>query len=170
MMSTEAVAGLRVLVDTFVAGHPKTKGSLTAVTGTYLKDKPSSEAWRRVVVGALLADMAKRQSVGAARGRIGVRVISYLQPGGDVTNWWEHAQAWILGKLSGDVDKLERNVLDALSACEKGCSPGCKKHAGVIGDDAQVWDLFGHKRLAAPGMMPGQKITVWQISEGEPWT
>lgn len=47
-----------------------------------------------------------------------------------------------LGARAGDVDKLARNVLDALSACgsagSSACEQGCRKHAGVYRDDSQV--------------------------------
>lgn len=172
-MSAEVVAEPLVLAEVFVSGHPKTKGSLTAVTAKHLRDTPGSELWRICVVDRVRTDMAARSRPWVtypAQGRIGVRVISYLQlPNPALTNWWERAYAWIMSKLSGDVDKLERNVLDALSACDEKCAKGCRKHAGLIGDDAQVWDLYGHKRLAAPGVVPGQRIMVWQIPEDEPW-
>lgn len=175
---TAVVEGTVTLVSTFVPGHPKTKGSLTAVTGQHLRDKPSSEKWRVLIVNRVRTDMAIREigagtgfaSMYPAQGRIGVQIISYLQASvGPEPGRLARAWKWILSKLSGDVDKLARNVLDALSACDEGCGKGCKKHAGLIGDDSQVWDLYTHKRLAQPGMIPGQQINVWMIGDGEPW-
>lgn len=144
---------LVVLAETFVAGHAKTKGSLTFKGGRHVEEAVrGSGDWRKLV-----ADSLGRASTGlhAEEGRVGVWITSYLQPyaAKDLLD----PQGWIMSQRSGDVDKLARNVLDALT------------DSGLIGDDAQVWDVFSSKRLACPGMMPGQQIRVWAIPDGVPW-
>ena len=173
--STGAVAQGVILASVYVAGHPKTKGSMTPLGNGKMVDKPDSLAWRVLVAERLKTDRAIREITAGcghepAQGRVGVQVISYLQaPRSGPSQWWDRARDWIISKLSGDVDKLLRNVLDALSACDESCGARCKKHSGVIGDDSQVWDLYGHKRTASPGVVPGQQITVWLIPEDAPW-
>lgn len=177
MQAPDTAPGSLILASVYVAGHPKTKGSMTPLGNGKMVDKPDSLAWRVLVAERLKTDRAIREITAGCghepvQGRVGVQVISYLQPPGfrgDVDPWWKRAMAWIISKLSGDVDKLLRNVLDALSACDESCGARCKKHSGVIWDDSQVWDLYGHKRIAAPGVVPGQQITVWLIPEDASW-
>jgi hypothetical protein len=162
-MTTEAQAGLVVLCDVFVPGHAKTKGSLEHIGGGQLRDKPSSYRWRKLVAERVRGDFAKRFAgmaiIPPHEGRVGVRIISYGQTRGVFERW----AAWLIAKAGfGDVDKLARNVLDALS-CER------EDDAHLIADDSLVVDLYSHKRLALPGMMFGQQITVWVIPEDAPW-
>lgn len=56
------------------------------------------------------------------------------------------APAYPTAKGTGDVDKLERAVLDALTM------------AGVLHDDAQVTDVTHRKRYADPLVMPGSDV------------
>lgn len=186
--------GVLILAECFVSGHPKTKGSLEFVTAKHVREKPGSDRWRKLVADRLRTDALKRSPAkkedrcggctsalclldgcaevriagrgdegtsGPYAGRIGVRIVSFLQvpaqPKPALRNWLDHAMEWLVCKFSGDVDKLARNVLDALT------------DSGVIVDDAQVVDLFSHKRLAQPGMMPGQQIQVWAIPESASW-
>lgn len=144
---------LTVLGEVWVAGHPKTKGSLDFVTKTHVRESVSgSDHWRKLVAQQLRVAHGGRPPF---EGRAGVRILSYLQPSRLALE--RGPESWILGRTSGDVDKLGRNVLDALT------------DSGMIKDDAQVWDLMSCKRLAMPGMLPGQKIQVWAIPEGSGW-
>lgn len=64
-------------------------------------------------------------------------------------------RTWPIGARSGDIDKLERAVLDALT------------DAGLWKDDGQVVTLQGDKDY--PGVtsglsVPGVQITVWQVA------
>jgi len=164
-----------ILCDVFVPGHAKTKGSLEHIGNGQLRDKPSSYKWRKLVAERVKSDAAKRpvwQEVwseglsGPYVGRVGVRIISYGQPpsGGPTGEWLlTRAWKWLIAKAGfGDVDKFARNVLDALS-CER------EDDAHLIADDSLVVDLYSHKRLALPGMLFGQQITVWAIPEDAPW-
>lgn len=152
-----------ILCDVFVSGHPKTKGSMEALGNGKMRDKPSARVWRKLVAKRVGQDCVKRAPwLSPHQGRIGVRIVSYMQTATGQEGWWEKAKAWLISKLCGDVDKLARCVLDAL-----GCQD--KEDAHLIGDDAQVVDLFSHKRLVQPGQMVGQQITVWVVPEDQPW-
>jgi len=155
---------VQILAEIFIHGHPKTKGSLEVVTPKYVRERPGSSRWRKLVADRLRVDYGKRAEAigvydegmsGPYAGRTGVRIVSYLQP---PASWLARVQEWLVSQFSGDGDKLARNVLDALT------------DSGLIVDDGQVWDLFSHKRLAAPGTPPGQHIQVWIIPESAPWT
>lgn len=147
-----------ILAEVWVPGHSKTKGSLDFVTKSHVREAvPGSGRWRQLVAARVKEDAEKRYPDKENLGnRIGVRIVSYLQPSRQMLDKGE-AGDWILGRSAGDVDKLARNVLDALT------------DSGVIGDDAQVWDLMSSKRLAKEGMMPGQQIQVWLIPDSAPW-
>lgn len=144
-----------VLAEVTVMGHPKTKGSLEVVTKTHVREKPGSSRWRALVADRLRADFVQRAVFSQPCPlRVGVLIVSHLQP---PHTWRERVKEWLVSQFSSDVDKLARNVLDALV------------DAGVIVDDGQVVDLYSHKRLAQPGMMPGQRIQVWITPEGHEW-
>lgn len=164
-MTTMAL--VTVLAEVFVTGHPKTKGSLEVVTTKHVREKPGSSRWRALVADRLRADMLGRDIwaevsaeglAGPYAGRVGVLIVSYLQPPARrVPMTAQEVREWLCGQYSSDVDKLARNVLDAAV------------DAGVIVDDGQVVDLYSHKRLAREGMMPGQRIQIWITPEGHEW-
>lgn len=166
-MSTDTQAGLVILCDVFVPGHAKTKGSMQPLGNGKMVDKPSSRVWRKLIAERVKSHLAKLGEdhyllVLPYGGRVGVRIVSYAQApksAKGLLGVW----AWLIARAGfGDVDKLARNVLDALS-CED------PDDAHLIADDSQVVDLYSHKRLAMPGMMVGQQITVWVIPEDAPW-
>lgn len=174
MQATDAVTGIVILCDVFVPGHAKTKGSMQPLGNGKMVDKPSSRVWRKLIAERVKGDAAKRHAHGYVAeasmqydGRVGVRIISYGHAGPAKTptgNWLStRLEAWLIARAGfGDVDKLARNVLDAISSEDK-------DDAHLIADDSQVVDLFSHKRLALPGTMVGQQITVWAIPENAPW-
>lgn len=152
-----------MLAETYVSGHPKTKGSLEVVTTKHVREKPGSARWRAIVADALRRDFARRPIVleaqseglsGPYAGRVGILIVSYLQP---PQTWRERVAEWMLGQYSSDADKLARNVLDAAV------------DAGVIVDDGQVMDLYSHKRLCSIGSMPGQRIQIWATPKEHEW-
>jgi hypothetical protein len=164
---------MKVLVEFQVFGHPKTKGSLEHIgQGKMRESVRGSKAWRKMVAERAKADHLKRcEATGMSElgrplrweGRVGVRVVSYLQPPPHVLRLASEAwHDWIMSDKSGDSDKLARNVLDAL-----GCED--QDDAQIFINDGQVWDLFSHKRLAVGGTQPGQLIQVWSIPDSEAW-
>lgn len=128
------IQGVEVL-NFWVPGPPKTKGSLEVVnTGrnavggrVVLQDSPASKRWRKLV--AYQAEQEKR-GVGMGWPLGGpVAVDLTFELSGDP-----------VAVRSGDLDKLYRNVLDALT------------DAGVYEDDVQVVRLSGSKSEGEPGV------------------
>lgn len=98
--------GSEVLAAVWVVGIPRTKGSLDR----RMQDTPQSKAWRHLVKAEIERDMRVRGTA-TCIGPVAVRCVFVRRDG------------------IGDVDKLARNVLDALT------------DSRVIGDDAQVVKL-----------------------------
>jgi len=131
---SEGLAGIEVL-DFWVPGHPRTKGSLTArarkclccdkctgyVGKMQLVDTEASKRWRKLV--AYQAEQAIAQSLYSFPivDRVGLDLGFAL----DIDD--------VIKDGAGDTDKLYRNVLDALT------------DAGVYRDDVQVVRLTGYK-------------------------
>lgn len=124
-----------ILVDTFVAGRPKTKGSMRVRNRATLALEESvdgSGRWRALMAGAVKADYQARAadalSVPGERlpvtGPVAVIAIFYLPV--------DPVQA-----RAGDVDKLTRNLLDALASDAR--NP--RYNGGVIVNDNQVVKL-----------------------------
>lgn len=152
---------MRQLLDEFVPGSPKTKGSLDFKGGgRVVENVAGSKRWRM-----LMADRLRRAWNGSggdpiARGsypretRTGVKIrvtATFYLP-------CARGARSLIAKGSGDIDKLARNLLDALT------------DSGIIGDDAQVVAILCEKREAAaertagrPGVMPqGVHVQVWE--------
>ncbi len=123
------------VLEFWVPGAPKTKGSLTArmvkcrCTPTcngyrgspQLRDSDGSKRWRKLV--AYQAGQAMR----------GVATAFPIAGPVSVELWFSLPVIDVTGSGVGDLDKLYRNVLDALT------------DAGVYGDDVQVVQLSGWK-------------------------
>lgn len=143
------------LVDTFVPGRPKTKGSLSA-TGPKCKCTPDCKGYlkttmRESVLGSKswLALVAKQCSqayrpIGAPAHDGPVTVtLMFALPVKDTT----------VGR-PGDVDKLARNVLDALT------------RAQVYVDDVQVVTLLAMKVPVDESSPQGVRIRVTHADAG----
>lgn len=168
-MSGEVIARL------FLAGRARTKGSLTGrpvrVKGGGLKfvqqDSEQSTAWKQSMIKQL------RDQLGIEMGRVdnklarvdaepyagAIEVHRFFRfsrqqsaaalKAGEV--WPSHATQWPVaegGSNVGDVDKLTRNLLDALG------------QAGVIKDDCYVVGGAELKRWCREGERPGVEILV----------
>jgi Holliday junction resolvase RusA-like endonuclease len=136
----------------WVPGRPKTKGSLDFKPGrkctccskcdahlpggTVTENVAGSKRWRQMMAYAAGNAMAGREPM---EGPIGVAAVFDL-PVLDVAR----------GRV-GDLDKLARNTLDALT------------DAGVYGDDVQVTRLLLEKRAAADGAH-GVSLSVLALS------
>lgn len=144
------------ILDLWVPGRPRTKGSLKDVGGIgansgRLADTPQSKAWRRKIVDTVIPEIADATVVGGRtrwklRGgwpKAGVPIVVrcefyYVKVG-------ETDQP--IGRQWGDLDKLLRNVFDAL------------QDAKVYQDDAQVTQVQASK---AYGESEGARIVVWE--------
>ena len=133
-----------IITELFIPGRPVTKGSLTR-QGEALVDTPQSKAWRRLMAGAIRDDLQRRAiSRGAAP-------TPFAGPVHVSATWWLPVDPLAHG--AGDLDKLVRNLLDALSA------PGPRTTdrslcASAIVDDNQVVSLatWKHCREWSPGV------------------
>lgn len=121
---------MRQVLSVWIPGRPKTKGSLTVTNAArgLAQDTPASKRWR-----ALMAYAARRawEEPWALDGPVSVVAVFHL-PAVDVST----------GRV-GDIDKLARNLLDAL------------QDAQVFSDDVQVTRLLCEKVSAGergPGL------------------
>ena len=132
---------MHLLLDVFVPGAPKTKGSLNFKGGGRVEQSvKGSTRWAQLIEyrvreawNAPSAPEERDPYIGPVR-----MALTYWLP---VTD-----EAALIKQGSGDIDKLERNVLDALTK------------AGVYADDAQVVACVHEKRVAG---VQGVTIQVW---------
>lgn len=152
------------IVTAWVPGRPRTKGSLD-VRGGHASDSPHSKRWR-----AMAADTLRRALPGGHvpyGGAVAVSIgcVLPVAVGGD-------PDGSLIARGSGDVDKLARNVLDALSS-PRADGSDARLCAGVIVDDAQVCRLEITKVHDGDGRGPGawvsvraipmEEINVWRV-------
>lgn len=147
---------MNLILDTFVPGHARTKGSLDVVNAgargraAVLADSELSTKWRRLVA------YKARQAYGQREpSLLPIKVeIMVALPADD----WPA----LTRKGAGDVDKLARNVLDALAVDLR--KPDLA--AGVYVDDSQVVDLHIVKLADLGGAVPrGMKIRAWELPQ-----
>src|SRR6187401_1761291 len=157
-----------ILTQTWVPGHAKTKGSLTA-KGGYATDTPASKRWRAFMAQRVREDRANRRirathvqdGIPYAEPHLGpVLVAAYFWLEPTTGKAIEHARetgaaTW---DKAGDVDKLARNLLDALAADAKDAA----MNGGAFLNDNQVINCNVWKFPAdrSRGRAPGAWISV----------
>ena len=143
------------LLDFWVPGHAKTKGSLeprapkchccTACRGyarmPQLRDTPGSKRWRGLVAYAATQAMRRAPRAWPLKGPVEMALVYRLA----VT------EEELIEQGAGDIDKLERNIFDAL------------QDAGVYANDAQVVRC-AHEKVAVVDF--GVRIMVAMVGEG----
>lgn len=134
-----------IITELWVPGTPRTKGSLDERH----QDTPQSKTWRRLMAGAVRDDLARRGTTTPYAGPAWVEVAWFLPVDP-------------LALRAGDIDKLIRNLLDALSAPTKRTTDR-SLCGGAIADDNQVqhvdsWE-FG------PDERPGAAIYVASVDQ-----
>lgn len=144
-----------IITELFIPGRPVTKGSLTR-KGDWLTDTPQSKTWRRIMAGAIRDDLARRH--GTVPGGI-----SYAGQVAVRAHWFLPVAPTAHG--AGDLDKLLRNLLDALSA-PSDRTTDVSLCAGAIVDDNQVTIIDSSKH--GPDLTPGVLVSVGAISDS--WT
>ena len=141
------------LVQVFVPGFARTKGSLTYKGRGRMVDSDLSIMWRRLVAykaGAAYVN-AVGQRLPPSELPIYIEAV-YTLPGADM--------AAIIRQGAGDLDKLDRNILDALATDPD--KPDLS--AGVYVNDAQVIALNVAKQPDRGGIIPrGVHVKVWEI-------
>jgi len=155
-----------ILVDTFVAGQPKTKGSMSVrnrSTGALAESVAGSSRWRALVAGAVRDDYARRWVERTCAGPAGrcshpraFTCGSPPMPYGEGVFVWASFRLPVdpLQVRAGDLDKLLRNVLDALASDAR--NP--KYNGGVIFNDNQVVTIVSEK--LGPASEPGLQLRV----------
>jgi Holliday junction resolvase RusA-like endonuclease len=135
-----------MVLDVFVPGRPKTKGSMRVVNGRTgaMSDTPASHRWRQQMAYVIKGHYRQAGGIVPApiEGACVVGMIFYL-PIEDVTR-----------EGSGDIDKLARNVLDALGTSDP-------DDARVYVTDAQVIRMAAEKRPATSLHASGLQLRVW---------
>ena len=136
-----------------MAGRPRTKGSMKVITPRgrkpiMVEDHAHSEPWRKMIRAAILKQCPEVQ--------FGDRAVK-------VTAWFLFAQIgptaqrlrWPVVNAgvnaNGDIDKLTRNLLDAM------------KDAKLIDDDCYVIGLEVYKSWAAEDQPPGITARVTDV-------
>jgi len=143
---------------TFVAGRPRPKGSLDGLaSGRARESNKASAAWREEVAGQCRAWAA---TIGwtTLDAPVVVTGLRFLFDRPAAPRWPVPATV-----ETGDTDKLLRNVLDALSACDARCpkTRQCRKHAAIYADDALVTDVLDMKcRYASSWGMAGVYLAL----------
>jgi hypothetical protein len=150
-------------LQAWVGGRARTKGSLDHIGhGRMRENIAGSKAWRSTVVETVV------RTLGGSFG-----------PGGP-SGWWEAADGPLAASLTvylsrpasgpmasapyptsirtGDLDKLQRNVGDALT------------DTGVIADDSLIAHWSAWKLWATTGQQVGALIRVWDLSEPQALT
>lgn len=132
-----------------VWGHAEPKGSMTCV-GARGKikhqlieaNKITSHKWRHkvagVAAGIIEEKAAKYQAIALEITYSKARPNDHYGTGANANQLKATAPQYPTKRSGGDIDKLERNVLDAL------------QEAGVLVDDAQVVDVHHHARFVVP--------------------
>jgi hypothetical protein len=147
-----------IIVDVFVPGAAKTKGSMVARPNGSMKESVvGSSRWRALMAQAVRDDIERRRRYVAAGevnppgwpypGAVSVTVEAYLTP---PTGWVARflaAVIWPIWPRAGDLDKIVRNVLDALGSTSK--NP--KMNGGAIVDDNLVCRIDAAKHVAKVG-------------------
>lgn len=153
-----------IIVDVWVPGAAKTKGSMVARPNGSMKESViGSSAWRALMAQAIRDDIARRYPARGEPGENGsmpypgavaVTMTAYLAPPGSdpykdaglrARGWLQWG--WPVWERAGDLDKLARNALDALGS--KSRNP--KMNGGAIVDDNLVCRLVAEKCVAEPG-------------------
>lgn len=140
---------MRPLVEAFIPGWPRTKGSVEHKGQGRVSDTELSIRWRQMMAYKFRQAYAGQDP---ATGAIRVELFAMLP----VTTWEDLIKRGARG--NGDIDKLLRNVFDALAQDLR------KPHlaAAVYVDDAQVIDECTSKRKAAVGAS-GVHVRVWEV-------
>jgi hypothetical protein len=175
-----------IIVDVFVPGAAKTKGSMEVrnrATGAMKESVAGSSHWRALMAQAVRDDIARRSdwymdfrpeySMPSALpypGAVSVTVETCLPPPQDpgpgaasiLRTWFRDAvEVWRRTGLpvwdrAGDLDKLVRNVLDALGSTSR--NP--KMNGGAIVDDNLVCRIAAWKHVADDRHPAGVRIVV----------
>jgi Holliday junction resolvase RusA-like endonuclease len=149
----------QVIVRTWVGGRPRTKGSLKAYCSrgrdhklVWKEQVAESKPWRTKVAATV------QREARAAHGRdlkldvpLELRAIYWFRREDEDLPDGRRPTAM----TTGDLDKLDRNILDALTS------------SGVIKDDRFIVRIMSEKRWAAPGGLAGVQLLLMPVPAEE---
>jgi hypothetical protein len=148
------------ILSLWIQGRPRTKGSMKPILGRggkYLGMRESSDygpPWRKHMVKIITEWLQAREMSGGRPvwdkylGAVEVSATFYFERIGPSAQKMRFPIVKSGENANGDLDKLERNLLDALT------------DAGLIHDDSQVSALTTRKRWAPNGLPPGVQVEV----------
>lgn len=159
-----------IIVDVWVPGAAKTKGSMVVrnrATGAMKESVVGSSQWRALMAQAVRDDLDRRWNHPFAdmlwgglpyAGAVSVTVVAHLAP---PASWLDSLFAtvtttWPIWERAGDLDKIVRNVLDALGSKSK----NSKMNGNAIVDDNLVCRLVAEKHVAEKHVAGGAVDTM----------
>jgi hypothetical protein len=154
-----------IIVDVFVPGAAKTKGSMEVrnrATGAMKESVAGSSRWRALMAQAVRDDLDRRHPTHGQAicfpwpGAVSVTVGAYLTPPATWGSDYDACLSWPIWARAGDLDKLVRNVLDAIGSTSK--NP--KYNGGAIVDDNLVCRIVANKHVAPETTAAGVRIIV----------
>lgn len=156
-----------IIMREFVPGRSRTKGSLRPIvdwarrTVRLIEDHPHSAPWRKTVIRRATRFIKAHPYTGPVRVDLVFVFEREIGKNGDV--WPSHDTPFPTALDIGDLDKLERNILDAIGRQRK-------SGPGIIDDDRWVSSMASRKRW-------GPTCGVWIVirpdtldeNESVPW-
>lgn len=139
---------MRLVVNCWIPGNPKTKGSLEDRGNGTLTDTPASKRWKRLMADRMRVSMLGEPVAPGKAARVDRFWFISRPPtpiGQEISPMRGHL---------GDIDKLDRNLFDAMT------------DAQVWRDDEQVADGL-HKKRWAGELGPGVLVQLWELDEGD---
>lgn len=164
---------MTVLLTAQAAGRPRTKGSLKTYcmrnrthTIRYDEEVAESKSWRKTVARALReAQLAQHGRLLSWPGPVEVRLVFFFPREESVAggNWPTHDTVWPTAITLGDIDKLTRNVLDAMLTPAR--KQGADLCSALLADDSQVVSLAAGKFWTTEHHEPGVQILVMEMED-----
>lgn len=152
----------RVLAWAWIAGHPRTKGSLDPRKGGGLTDSAASKRWRAQLVSAVRAACsAAPRAPETSSGPIAIEALCFEPDGAAEPIAEAFPDVRVATRdttANGDLDKLLRNLLDALAVDLVGSDQ--RKGADVFCNDCQVVEIHTHKLIEVGPYGPGILVRV----------
>lgn len=144
---------LRVLAEFTVPGRPRTKGSLKVITPRgqkprLVEDHAHSAPWRKEIVRAIWNQVDRAWDAQPYEGAVFLTVTFLFERKGATALGMAFPMVNAGVNANGDVDKLLRNLQDAM------------EDAKLIKNDCQVCGVRMIKRWAEPAEAPGILCTV----------
>lgn len=142
---------MSLLLEIFVPGRPRTKGSLKVITPRgrkpiLIEDHKHSAPWRKAMAAEIRKAGVETQTDAVAI----TAMFLFERIGATAANLrWPTVNSGV--NANGDIDKLIRNLLDAM------------QDSGLVKDDCQVVSESSTKRWALSSESPGLHLKVFSV-------